>query len=175
MASLSGAANFNGRIRGYNRPNKGGSFGAFDYAFQTLKSEYDLWCFLEDDVILTHPGLFAEAAEILKNPGVGFVSLAPIASIPKKHSGGGCGFTTTANLIRVAAGGALPLAAANNYGSFEGAEVEFTGIYAKHKLDLVNFPDYSPLCSNYTTHDSQVRYANAENTKLPHIYKVGLK
>jgi len=178
LDSLDGTPSFRGTYKCHTRPNTGGSFAAYDYAYQQHKDEYDYWCFLEDDVIITEDNIYLDAVNTLESdPTIGFVSLAPIVNTPNGwHSGGGCGFSSKTNLdtVSVNNAGHLPHNNGTDYTSFENAELAFTIVYGVHGLRLVNLEGCSPFCSNYKTHASQASHLSRFDESERHIYKVGI-
>jgi hypothetical protein len=168
----------NGNIRVFFRPNIGGSFGAYYYAFSQLAQEYDYWFFSEDDILIYKPGYIKDFADFLdSSPNLGFVSLAPISQSPF-HSGGGCGLTSTAKFWKANDNEHMEKVMTDNsvvddYGKLETYEVDFTNRFTRVGMEIKNHPNYSPLCRNYKLHLGQVRWANPINTQQEFIYEVG--
>jgi galactoside O-acetyltransferase len=174
--SLNNTNSKNGKYLCYTRENTGGSFAGYNFAYQKHKNDYDYFCFLEDDVIITREGVFKEAINLLESsPNIGFVSLAPIVScVGGMHSGGGCGYASTKNLNIISKEtGSLPHNNNTSYGDFEYIEQKFTSIYYQHGMTIENLRGVSPLCSNYMSHESQCNHIHNFDLTLPHIYKVG--
>lgn len=171
---LAGRKTPRGTILTETRANVGGSFGAYDHAFQKWRNDYTHWLFLEDDVMITEHDLVREMVGFIDdNPKVGFVALAPISNAPP-HSGGGCGLTRRDRLEEVCRvrNGRLPHNEGKNYGQLEAAEVQFTLVYHELGYELRNLPGVSPLAANFERHESQQRFrAQNEGRK---VYLVGL-
>lgn len=167
----------NGKIRVFHRPNIGGSFGAFSYAYDKICNEYDFFLFNEDDIMLTDPGYFKKAIEILQSDDtVGFVAFSPISYHEPYHCGGGFGVTSKRILELVKQRfGILPYYAENTYYAFEQSEVIFTNCIHALGFKIINVPEYSPLALNYEKHTSQNKpqYVTNENLNKTFIYKVG--
>lgn len=175
--SLDGQAIYNGIIRVFHRENKGGSFGAFSYAYDMISSEYDYFLFNEDDIMLFHPGYMTRSIEILMSrQDVGFIAFSPISFHQPLHCGGGFGVTSRSVLDRIISQySQLPFVNENNYYAFEQSEIEFTNCIVRAGYSILNVPEYSPLAQNYEKHTSQMKpqYVTAENLNKTFIYKVG--
>lgn len=175
--SLDGQYTINGKIRVFHRPNIGGSFGAFSYAYDKISNDYDFFLFNEDDIMITEPNYFKKAIEILENDSdVGFVAFSPISYHEPYHCGGGFGVTSKRILELVKQRfGKLPYYLDNTYYAFEQSEIIFTNCIQSLGFKIVNVPDFSPLASNYEKHTSQNKpqYVTANNLSKTFIYKVG--
>jgi hypothetical protein len=94
VRSLHGITSLNGRYYTYTRPNIGGSFGGFNFAFEV--SDYDYYFFMEDDMIPVFPEYYRLALERFNSvENCGF--LAMVATIPHKygfHVAGGTGISS---------------------------------------------------------------------------------
>ena len=90
----------NGRIRVLERENIGASFGAFDFAFNNFKNDYDYWFFLEDDHIILKNGIMSDAVERFRrlDSEIGFYG---VVGCQESHCNGGCGVTTRSVLEAV--------------------------------------------------------------------------
>ena len=176
LQSLRGSDTKNGRFLVYNRFNVGGGFGAFSDVFHQHKADYDYWLFCEDDILIFRDGYYADAiAQMTANPKAGFIAFSPISHTAPFHCGGGFGISSREALEKVAAhnNGFLPVAAHNNYGSFEQTEIRFTSIFAEIGYDLMPFEKYSPLAQNYQAHAGQMGYVSEHNLGREHFYRVG--
>ena len=147
----------NGRIVVETRPNIGGSFGAFYYAFLKYENDYNYWFFCEDDVLISWENYMKDFADFIDmNNKIGFVSLAPIvrnSPIPT-HSGGGCGLTTTEKFKKAYDLNELQKTIISmrenlSYNELQKLEVGFTNAFIKNGLELINHPDFSDLPSNF--------------------------
>lgn len=170
---LNGMETKQGKFICHTRENMGGSFGAYDYAYQLYKDIYDYWCFCEDDVMLIKDNYMRDAIIFMEeNPEVGFVAFSPIRD---NHCGGGFGVTSKKHLKTIAAKneGHLPFINSNSYFSFEQSEIMFTSIYNEFGLGLINLPNISPLAKNAYKHFSQLDLINSNLGNRNFIYKVG--
>ena len=175
--SLDNQPIYNGNIRVFSRQNLGGSFGAFSYGYDLICNDYDFILFNEDDIMITQPGYFRRAIELLTtDETIGFVAFAPISYHQPYHCGGGFGITSTKILEQIRSKfGMLPFIPDNTYYAFEQSEVMFTNSIHNIGYSIVNVPEYSPLAENYEKHTSQNKpqYVTLENLSKPFIYKVG--
>ena len=91
--TLEGQVTPNGIVKTFSRDNIGGSFGAFDFIFNKLKSCYDYWFFLEDDYIILKQGILKDALEHFKrlDSEIGFYG---VVGCQETHCNGGCGITS---------------------------------------------------------------------------------
>ena len=170
----------NGKILVETRENKGGSFGAYYDMFLKYKDIYDYWFFCEDDVLIFENEYMRNFIDFINtDENIGFVSLAPISKDPSypKHSGGGCGLTSTEKLLRSRSIAEIEFflnktsSFNENYHILEQYEVMFTNKFIQAKMDIKNHPEYSPYCSNYESHLGQKNNFTKlyENKKI--IYK----
>lgn len=175
--SLDGQKTVNGKIRVFHRPNIGGSFGAFSYAYDMISSDYDFFLFNEDDIMITQPNYFKKAIELLENDSnIGFIAFSPISYHEPYHCGGGFGVTSKRILDLIKQRyGILPYYAENSYYAFEQSEIIFTNCIHSLGFKIANITEYSPLASNYLQHTSQNKpqYVTSENLSKTFIYKVG--
>jgi len=171
----------NGKIIVESRDNKGGSFGGYYDMFLKYKNNYDYWFFCEDDVLVYKNGYIKDFIEFLdSDDNLGFVSLAPMSiSFHPKHSGGGCGLTSTnkflqsrsiteiENFLNITSG------LNDGYGRLEKYEIDFTNTFVRSGMDIKNHPSYSPYCLNFESHAGQKNNYIKNNKNLEIIYKVG--
>lgn len=176
----------NGKIIIETRENKGGSFGGYYDMFLKYKDNYDYWFFCEDDVLIYKNEYIKDFIEFLDNDdNLGFVSLAPMSmSFHPKHSGGGCGLTSTNKFLQSRSideiKNFLNMTSSLNdgYGQFEKYEIDFTNTFVKLGMEIKNHPSYSPYCLNFQSHASQKNNYEKNNyvknnEELEIIYKVG--
>lgn len=169
----------NGKIIIETRENKGGSFGGYYDMFLKYKDNYDYWFFCEDDVLVYKNEYIKDFIKFLDGDNnLGFVSLAPISFHPK-HSGGGCGLTSTnkflqsrsideiKNFLNITSG------LNDGYDKFEKYEIDFTNRFIKLGMEIKNHPSYSPYCLNFQSHMGQKNNYTKNNKELEIIYKVG--
>jgi hypothetical protein len=161
----------------YTRENEGGSFGAYADAYDKMGEFFDFWMLQEDDILVTEPGVFAEAVAYLKaHPKVGFVALSPISESPCRHAGGAFGVARRETLADVASrnGGRLPVARSNHYPDLEQGEVEFTNAMVRAGWEIHNLPGVSPFAENWKTHESQADMAVKVKVEGRYVYRIGL-
>lgn len=93
-----------------HRDNNGGSFAAYNHAFQKYRAEFDYWLFSEDDILITRRAArFIERFE--KEPNCGFLAIVGCNDRPgREHAHGGVGLTRRDVLDVICAknGGSLP-------------------------------------------------------------------
>jgi hypothetical protein len=171
----------NGKIIVESRDNKGGSFGGYYDMFLKYKNDYDYWFFCEDDVLVYKNEYIKDFIEFLdSDDNLGFVSLAPMSiSFRPKHSGGGCGLTSTdkflqsrsiteiENFLNITSG------LNDGYGKLEKYEIDFTNTFVRSGMEIKNHPSYSPYCLNFQSHAGQKSNYVINNEELEVIYKVG--
>lgn len=175
-----GMPTINGKIRVVSRDNIGLSFGGYLDIFNQYKNEYDYWFFTEDDVIVYHPNYIKEFIDELIVSDSTFIALAPVSDYIKPHCGGGCGLTSTNYMNEVYSSDIIKNtlsdwstysgydSAANSLGGYN-SEIQFSS-----KFKLSNHTEFSPICSNYLTHEMQLHNSHRYNLKeLKFIYKVG--
>lgn len=171
----------NGKIIIETRENKGGSFGGYYDVFLKYKKDYNYWFFCEDDVLIFENGYIKNFIDFLNtDENIGFVALAPLSIDPSfpKHSGGGCGLTSTEKFLKSRSISEIEFfltttsSLNENYSHFEKYEVMFTNKFIQAGMDIQNHPNYSPYCSNYELHFGQNNnYKKIDNKKI--IYKIG--
>lgn len=168
----------NGKIIVTYRDNRGGSFGAYFETFLNYHENYDYWFFNEDDVLIYEPYYMKNFVDFFNsNEKIGFISLAPICRTPV-HSGGGCGLTSTEKFLNVYTLENIRTRLSTypkvfNYTFLEMCEVQFTNSFFQTGFEVINHPEYSPLCSNYEKHFGQKKYFNEEEINQKQIYQVG--
>lgn len=172
----------NGKIIIENRENKGGSFGAYYGMFLKYKDDYDYWFFCEDDVLVFKHEYMKNFIDFLNSEeNIGFVALAPLSiySHHPKHSGGGCGLTSTNKFLHSRSideiENFLNVTSSLNdrYDKLEQYEIDFTNRFVRSGLEIKNHPSYSPYCLNFETHSGQKSNYIVTDKSLETIYKVG--
>jgi hypothetical protein len=86
-----------GKIRVLHKPNNNGwSFGAYNYAYEKFKKEYEYWMFTEDDILIGGDKYYFEAMEKLNSSeDIAFVAMVKVCDHSGgQHAGGGIGLTT---------------------------------------------------------------------------------
>lgn len=102
LNEINGTKTLNGNIYVIHRENKGGSFGAYNHAFQTLKGKYDYFMFTEDDLLILGAMYYAKAVNTFEKYNLGFLAFIDVERIRNKvHAHGGIGLTSTEILNRV--------------------------------------------------------------------------
>lgn len=181
ILEFNGKKTKNGKIIVEARHNVGGSFGAYYDMYKMYHKDYDYWFFSEDDVLIFKEKYIQSFVDFIESDNrVGFVCLAPLSNNISlaAHSGGGCGLTSSKMMEIV-----YPIDKVNEilnrmwinmpYGELQNYEVFFTNEFVKSGFELKNHPDFSPVCSNYSSHMGQRNYATSENLSKEFIYKVG--
>lgn len=171
----------NGKIIVENRENIGGSFGGYYDMFLKYKDEYNYWFFCEDDVLVYKNEYIKDFINFLDSDDkLGFVSLAPISkSYHPKHSGGGCGLTSTKKFLQsksltdIEDFLKIVMGLNDRYERLESYEIEFTNKFILADMEIKNHPKYSPYCLNLNNHLGQKNNYTKNNKKLEIIYKVG--
>lgn len=108
-ADFNGMKTANGVLKVVWRPNSGGSFGGYNWAFRN--TDYDGFIFTEDDIIVCGKDYYKRLVETMHSePRVGYVCLIGESRNPKyRHCHGGVGFTTRKRLkLNVDRNGDLP-------------------------------------------------------------------
>lgn len=179
LDEFDGKLTTNGKIRVVKRDNVGLSFGGYIDTFNTYKSEYDYWMFLEDDVIVYKEGYIKDFIDELESTKATFIALAPISTLIKPHCGGGCGLTSTKYMEEIYTSEFVnsKLEHWSDYSGYDvcsgklkekNAEIEFSSYFK-----LSNHHKFSPFCVNHNRHSSQNKHANSNNQTLELIYTVG--
>lgn len=171
----------NGKIIVETRNNKGGSFGGYYDMFLKYKDDYDYWFFCEDDVLVYKNEYIKDFIDFLdSDENIGFVALAPISiSYHPKHSGGGCGLTSTNKFLKSRSipeiETFLNVTSCLNerYDRLEKYEITFTNKFILAGMEIKNHPKYSPYCLNFESHAGQKNNYIKNNEELEIIYKVG--
>jgi GT2 family glycosyltransferase len=179
LDEFDGKLTTNGKIRVVKRDNVGLSFGGYIDTFNTYKSEYDYWMFLEDDVIVYKEGYIKDFIDELESTKATFIALAPISTLIKPHCGGGCGLTST-NYMEEIYTSEFVKSKLEEWSKHTGynvaagklreknAEIEFSSYF-----NLKNHSTYTPLCANWSNHSSQKRFKYLLRPESEFIYKVG--
>lgn len=107
LASINGLKLLRGRIRVITRINEGGSFGAYNAAFQLFKDEYDHFLFTEDDIMVGGENYYKKIVDKFRE-GHGFVSLVGTCmTVGKEHAHGGVGLSSS-HVLNTVHGPRLP-------------------------------------------------------------------
>lgn len=96
LDAIDGCKTNYGTIRVLHKPNNNGwSFGAFNYAYEKFKNEYDYWMFTEDDILIGGDKYYFEAMEKLNaSNDNAFVAMVKVCNHSGgQHAGGGIGLT----------------------------------------------------------------------------------
>lgn len=174
--SLKGTKTKNGIIKVVVRENVGGSFGSFSDGFDMCKHDYDYFLFNEDDIRILKENYFSQSIEKLNtDKQIGFVAFAPIHRGNPVHSGGGFGITASKIITSILGDGKIAYEKSVDYSALQTNEIEFTNMYDRAGLTIVNLDQYCTLASNYTLHASQNRppYNTEILSGKPFLYKVG--
>ena len=104
LLSLDGKKTNNGKCLVLERENIGLSFGAYDWAFDRFKEDYDFWFFTEDDVMCIKDNVLSCSIEkIMDISNIGKMPLGFVASvgIDKRYNSahGGCGVASQRSLM----------------------------------------------------------------------------
>lgn len=176
LNSLKGTKTKNGTIKVLDRENVGGSFGSFSDGFNIFKHDYDYFLFNEDDIRILKENYFSQSIEKLNTDNqIGFVAFAPIHKDKPVHSGGGFGITSSKIITSILGDAKIAYEKSVDYSSLQRNEIEFTNMYDRAGLKIVNLDQYCTLASNYTSHVSQNRppYNMEILNGKPFLYKVG--
>ena len=149
-----------GKIIVHNRPNVGGSLGAYSEAFDMYQEDYDYWFFSEDDVRIIYPEYFKMIIEEFEaNDKLGFLAFTKIVHEydPKRtYVGGGFGASSTRVLSKVKKKyGKLQYDTdpntIGNYGNFGHSELYFTNPILQMGFQIKNpsKADVVPLADNW--------------------------
>lgn len=173
-----------GIIKVLNRENKGGSLGAYSYAFDNFENEYDYWFFVEDDVRMIHENYYRLGIDEFSDDKLGFLSLTLINyedSPNNKHVSGGFGFSKKEILKKVKEKyGKLPYDERpnlTNYGGFGESETYFTNCFIQIGYD-VRIPknvEILPLADNWFNFPPQSNWQKIKNFDLTKtfLYHIG--
>ena len=183
LEKYNGQSTKNGKIIVFNRENYGASFGCYFDAFYRYKEDYTHWFFCEDDVLIYKENYMKSFVDFFEDnlETVSFVSLAPISTFIKRHSGGGCGLTSTKWMSHTYTDNEIlndifpaHRKSNNDYSYFENLEIEFTGRLNEGERILKNHPNFNCLCENYVKHSSQFPFSE-KIEEAEFIYIVGNK
>jgi len=110
LDEINGTKTENGNLHVLHRKNLGGSFGAYDYAFQLLKNKYDYFLFTEDDLLIFGDQYYRKAINTFEKYNLGFLAFIDVERKRNKvHAHGGVGLTSTKILEQVSLrNGSLP-------------------------------------------------------------------
>ena len=98
LDAINGTKTNYGTIRVLHKPNNNGwSFGAFNYAYEKFKNNYEYWMFTEDDILIGGDKYYFEAMEKLDiDKDNAFVAMVKVCNHSGgQHAGGGIGLTKT--------------------------------------------------------------------------------
>ncbi len=170
-----------GTIRVLHKPNNNGwSFGAFNYAYEQLKTRYEHWMFTEDDILIGGDKYYASALDKLNvSHENAFLAMVKVCNHHSgTHAGGGIGLTKRKFLdLVVEKHGSLPhfrgkddtaLSIQNRRAEvISHGEIPFTGIYIElgykiipygsedmwdlHKNGILPYYDYKNGRQHYIT------------------------
>lgn len=104
LDAINGTKTNYGTIKVLHKPgNNGWSFGAFAYAYEELRNDYEYWMFTEDDILIGGDKYYFEAIEKLNIANDnGFVAMIKVCYHPMgTHAGGGVGLSKTKYLDKV--------------------------------------------------------------------------
>lgn len=77
-----------------SRENVGGSFGAYDHAFQKYRDRHEWWMFTEDDIVIGTAGYYEKFIEKFEaSPRCGMVAAVGVCDRAPQHAHGGVGLT----------------------------------------------------------------------------------
>lgn len=100
LMQYDGYKTLNGTIRVLNRENRGGSFGAYDYAFRNIQAEYFL--LTDDDIFIVGDKYAQKMIDRLNERNLGFVALHGITEgRHPTHANGAVGLTKSSILQEV--------------------------------------------------------------------------
>jgi hypothetical protein len=130
---------------GVDRPNDGGSYGAYDWAYRKYRGLYDWWLFTEDDVVVGGENYYDRLIEKFQStPNCGFVATIGVEPGFLVHAHGGIGLTSAAVLERVFGycGGCLPHPCGSGWArhlAIIQGEIPFTNVIAHLGYQVVPF------------------------------------
>jgi len=186
LNSINNTATPYGKIIVINRENKGGSLGAYSYAFDLFEEEYDYWFFVEDDIRMTYAGYYKIIIdEFNDNDRLGYLSFTIIhnENTPAAWVSGGLGASKKEVLKKVKERfGKLPYDESKdikNYGGFGQSEIIFTNSVFKigYEIKLPTKEDIIPMGDNWAGFSPQIAWQkkkkfNFDNKKF--LYHIGL-
>jgi hypothetical protein len=94
LASIDCAPTKNGHIYVITRENIGGSFGAYNFAFDLLKDKYNYFLFTEEDLFIFGKDYYKKAVERYEDARVGFLAFIGVAKRGPIHCHGGVGLVS---------------------------------------------------------------------------------
>lgn len=160
-ADYHGMKTANGVLSVWSRPNSGGSFGGYNWAFRN--TDYDGFLFTEDDIIVCGDNYYKRLVDAIHSePRVGFVCLIGESRKEEtRHCHGGVGFTTRKRLkLNVDKNGDLPHPHALGWNQREAirkGEIPFTSGIRERGYSLIGIPErerawtFTNLCKPYWT------------------------
>lgn len=98
----------NGKIIVRKRPNEGGSFGAYSFAYEHFK--YDTYLFTEDDLFIYGDEYYKKLLDKMEKEQADFVAVIGLSVGDKHptHAHGGVGLAKRSTLDKIAVGKKLP-------------------------------------------------------------------
>lgn len=142
LDSINGTKTKNGTLYVLTRENTGGSFGAYNYAFQTLKDKYNYFLFTEEDLFVFGNNYYQRALDKFLASNVGFLSFIGISHRGEIHCHGGVGLTSRDILNEVVSvHGELPHSKLffEKQDVIRKGEIPFTNVIHQLGYDLANF------------------------------------
>lgn len=129
------------------RPNDGGSFGAYNHAFQKYRREFNWWMFTEDDIVIGGPRYYDRFVDRFDSvKWCGMVAAVGVYEGDRNptHAHGGVGLThrTVLEAVCAANDGDLPYPKAMtgwNRPDAVSGEIAFTNAMAKLGFKLIPF------------------------------------
>ena len=102
LDEINGSQTKNGTLTVLHRKNIGGSFGAYDFAFRTLRDRYEYFLFTEDDLFIFGQNYYRKAVKFFERYSLGFLAFIDIEWVRNiVHAHGGVGLTSRTILDRV--------------------------------------------------------------------------
>lgn len=110
LDSINGTKTKNGTLFVLHRENIGGSFGAYDFAYQTLKNKYEYFLFTEEDLFIYGKDYYKKALDEYIGMNEGFLAFIDVERRSNPvHAHGGVGLVSRKVLKEVEAiHGCLP-------------------------------------------------------------------
>lgn len=144
LDSLNGQKTKNGKVIVMHRENKGGSFGAYNYAFE--QTDYDEYLFTEDDIIIFGQDYYKLIRDKYYEMEAGFVGMIGVDYKTRwgVHAHGGSGFTTRPILAQVyKEWGELPNSGEywNKDDVIREGEIKFTNAIHKESQKVIPYGD----------------------------------
>jgi len=161
-----------GKIFVHHRENVGGSLGAYSFAYDLYKNQYDYWLFIEDDVKMTYPRYYKILIdEFTGQPKLGMLSLTIIHNENTEDAwvSGGFGIAHDKILNEIKTKfGKLQYDESDdlsNYGQVGDSEYLFSQPFIKlgYKLKNPKNKDILPLADNWENFPPQVDWQKKKN------------